>query len=40
MGCSHDHAKERGIFEKPTPEKIAAADHFREEGNGACAAPR
>uniref|UniRef100_A0A0G4HX68 Uncharacterized protein n=1 Tax=Chromera velia CCMP2878 TaxID=1169474 RepID=A0A0G4HX68_9ALVE len=32
-GCSHDHAKERQIFEKPTSEKIKAANRFREEGN-------
>lgn len=34
-GCSHDHSKERQIFEKPTAEKISAADRFRLEGNEA-----
>mmetsp|Transcript_13114 Transcript_13114/g.29123 ORF Transcript_13114/g.29123 Transcript_13114/m.29123 type:complete len:419 (+) Transcript_13114:41-1297(+) len=33
--CSHDHAKERAIYEKSTDEKIAGADRFREEGNDA-----
>lgn len=33
MGCSQDHSKERQIFEKPTMEKIEAADQFRTEGN-------
>ena len=33
MGCSHNHRKEREIFDKTTEEKIKAADRFREEGN-------
>ncbi|PFH33117.1 tetratricopeptide repeat-containing protein [Besnoitia besnoiti] len=35
QGCSHDHSKERQIYEKPTGEKIVAADRFRQEGNAA-----
>ncbi|PHJ22527.1 tetratricopeptide repeat-containing protein [Cystoisospora suis] len=35
QGCSHDHSKERQIYEKPTSEKIDAADRFRSEGNAA-----
>jgi tetratricopeptide (TPR) repeat protein len=31
--CSHDHSKERSIYEKPTREKLKAARLFREEGN-------
>ena len=31
--CSHDHSKERSIFEKPFAEKMDAARLFREEGN-------
>ncbi|CAD7976092.1 unnamed protein product [Amoebophrya sp. A25] len=34
-GCAHDHQKEIAIYEKPTEEKILAADRFREEGNKA-----
>ena len=34
-GCSHDHQKEIAIYEKPTADKIAAADRFRLEGNDA-----
>ncbi|CBZ53256.1 putative TPR domain-containing protein [Neospora caninum Liverpool] len=34
-GCSHDHSKERQIYEKPTGEKIDAAERFRQEGNAA-----
>ncbi|CEM16918.1 unnamed protein product [Vitrella brassicaformis CCMP3155] len=33
LSCSHDHSKERQIYEKPTEEKIKAAERFREEGN-------
>ena len=33
--CSHDHSKERNIYEKPFAEKIAAAQLFRDEGNSA-----
>lgn len=32
-GCAHDHSKERQIYEKPTIEKLEAADRFRVEGN-------
>ncbi|EPR64215.1 tetratricopeptide repeat-containing protein [Toxoplasma gondii GAB2-2007-GAL-DOM2] len=35
QGCSHDHSKERQIYEKPTGEKIDAAERFRQEGNAA-----
>ncbi|OEH80400.1 tetratricopeptide repeat-containing protein [Cyclospora cayetanensis] len=34
-GCGHDHSKERQLFERPTLEKIQAADRFRAEGNAA-----
>ncbi len=34
-GCSHDHRKEIEIYEKPTEEKIKAAERFRQEGNEA-----
>merc|ERR550514_436696 len=34
-GCSHDHRKEREIYDKTTEEKIKAAERFREEGNEA-----
>lgn len=33
--CAHDHQKEIAIYEKPTDDKITAADRFREEGNAA-----
>ncbi|CAD7971213.1 unnamed protein product [Amoebophrya sp. A120] len=33
--CAHDHQKEIAIYEKPTEEKIAAADSFRVQGNEA-----
>lgn len=31
--CSHDHSRERSIYEKPYAEKMSAARLFREEGN-------
>jgi tetratricopeptide (TPR) repeat protein len=31
--CSHDHSKERSIFEKSFEDKISATRLFREEGN-------
>ena len=31
--CSHDHSKERSIYEKPYHEKMEAVRLFREEGN-------
>jgi len=33
MGCFHDRRKEREIFEKPTKEKLEAAERFKLEGN-------
>eukprot|EP00743_Colponemidia_sp_Colp-15_P009626 GILK01010529.1.p1 GENE.GILK01010529.1~~GILK01010529.1.p1 ORF type:complete len:288 (+),score=71.58 GILK01010529.1:131-865(+) len=35
MSCAHDHSKERDLFEKPTSEKLKAAELFRNEGNKA-----
>lgn len=32
-GCAHDNSQERQIFEKPTREKLLAAERFRNEGN-------
>lgn len=33
--CAHDHSRERQIYEKPTVEKLHAAERFRTLGNEA-----
>eukprot|EP01071_Lankesteria_metandrocarpae_P007711 Lankesteria_metandrocarpae@DN4763_c0_g1_i3.p1 len=35
IGCSHDHTKERLVYEKTTEEKLHASNRFRLEGNSA-----
>lgn len=35
MACTHDRRKERDLFEKPTIEKLEAAECFKLDGNEA-----